>query len=37
LQWGAVGIWIGLCIGLILIGSGLLVVWSKRHLTQLTE
>jgi len=37
LQWGAVGIWIGLCIGLILIGSGLLVVWSKRQLTQLTE
>jgi MATE family multidrug resistance protein len=28
--WGAVGLWIGLCIGLILIGSILLFVWHRR-------
>ncbi len=28
--WGAVGLWIGLCIGLILIGSILLFVWNHR-------
>lgn len=32
LRWGAVGIWIGLCSGLILIGSALLVTWHKKHL-----
>jgi MATE family multidrug resistance protein len=30
LRWGAVGIWIGLCVGLMLIGSTLLLVWRKR-------
>jgi MATE family multidrug resistance protein len=33
LHWGALGVWLGLCVGLILIGSGLLVVWHKRRLT----
>src|SRR5579883_714581 len=28
--WGAVGLWIGLCIGLILIGSILLILWQYR-------
>lgn len=32
----ALGIWLGLCVGLIIIGSGLLVVWRKRQLSQLT-
>ena len=35
LGWGALGIWLGLCLGLIMIGSGLLLVWHKRKLTQL--
>jgi len=30
LGWGALGIWIGLCIGLMLIGSALLVTWHRR-------
>jgi MATE family multidrug resistance protein len=28
--WGAVGLWIGLCLGLILIGSILLFMWNRR-------
>lgn len=28
--WGALGIWIGLCAGLILIGLALLRTWHKR-------
>ena len=28
--WGALGIWIGLCIGLMLIGSVLLIAWHRR-------
>jgi MATE family multidrug resistance protein len=32
LRWGAVGVWIGLCVGLILIGSALLLTWHKRNL-----
>jgi multidrug resistance protein, MATE family len=28
--WGALGIWIGLCIGLMIIGSALLFAWHKR-------
>ena len=28
--WGAVGMWIGLCLGLILIGSILLFMWNRR-------
>jgi multidrug resistance protein, MATE family len=32
LGWGAVGIWIGLCGGLMMIGSALLLAWHKRKL-----
>src|SRR5262249_16554281 len=35
LKWGAVGVWLGLCLGLMIIGSGLVTVWSKRELHQL--
>lgn len=30
--WGAVGLWIGLCLGLMMIGSALLLVWQKKNL-----
>ncbi len=30
LGWGAVGIWIGLCGGLMIIGSALLLAWHRR-------
>ena len=30
LGWGAVGVWIGLCIGLMIVGSVLLTAWHKR-------
>ncbi len=33
LGWGALGIWIGLCGGLMIIGSALLVAWHKRILS----
>jgi MATE family multidrug resistance protein len=36
LGWGALGIWLGLCLGLMMIGSGLLWVWQKRQLRQLS-
>jgi MATE family multidrug resistance protein len=29
-RWGALGVWIGLCIGLMLIGSTLLIAWHRR-------
>jgi MATE family multidrug resistance protein len=32
MQWGALGIWIGLCAGLMLIGSSLLIAWSRQKL-----
>ncbi|HZR64327.1 MAG TPA: MATE family efflux transporter [Terriglobales bacterium] len=32
LGWGALGIWLGLCAGLIIVGSTLLTVWRKRKL-----
>jgi multidrug resistance protein, MATE family len=32
LGWGAVGVWIGLCGGLMIIGSVLLFAWHKRKL-----
>jgi multidrug resistance protein, MATE family len=32
LGWGAVGIWIGLCGGLMMIGSALLLTWHRRTL-----
>jgi multidrug resistance protein, MATE family len=30
LGWGALGIWIGLCAGLMLVGSALLITWHRR-------
>ena len=30
LGWGPLGIWIGLCLGLMIIGSALLLVWHRR-------
>jgi MATE family multidrug resistance protein len=30
LGWGALGIWIGLCAGLMIIGSALVITWHKR-------
>jgi len=30
--WGATGIWLGLCAGLMLIGSALLFTWSRQNL-----
>lgn len=30
LHWGAPGLWIGLCLGLILIGSVLVAIWSRQ-------
>jgi multidrug resistance protein, MATE family len=32
LGWGAVGVWMGLCIGLMLIGSALLLAWRRKKL-----
>jgi len=32
LHWGAVGVWIGLCAGLMIIGSALLVTWQRKDL-----
>ena len=32
LGWGAFGLWVGLCIGLMIIGSVLLLAWHKRDL-----
>jgi MATE family multidrug resistance protein len=33
LRWGAFGLWIGLCIGLMIIGPALLLAWHKKKLT----
>jgi MATE family multidrug resistance protein len=30
LGWGAVGVWTGLCVGLMIIGSALLVTWKRK-------
>jgi MATE family multidrug resistance protein len=30
LCWGALGVWIGLCTGLMIVGSALLISWHKR-------
>ena len=30
LGWGALGVWIGLCTGLMIVGSALLISWHKR-------
>src|SRR5579864_1357584 len=32
LRWGAVGVWIGLCVGLMMIGSALLITWRGKRL-----
>ena len=32
LGWGALGLWIGLCGGLMIIGLALLIAWQKRSL-----
>jgi MATE family multidrug resistance protein len=29
--WGAVGLWTGLCVALILMGSALLYLWRRRE------
>ena len=34
LGWGALGIWIGLCIGLMIIGTALLIAWHGRLLAE---
>lgn len=33
LRWGALGVWIGLCIGLMIIGSGLVIAWHRKILS----
>src|SRR5258708_6375472 len=33
LRWGALGVWIGLCIGLMIIGSGLVIAWQRKILS----
>jgi MATE family multidrug resistance protein len=33
LGWGALGIWIGLCGGLMIIGSALVIAWHRRKLS----
>ena len=33
LGWGALGVWIGLCTGLTIIGSALLIAWHKKTLS----
>jgi MATE family multidrug resistance protein len=30
--WGALGIWLGLCIGLMMIGLSLLIAWNRQNL-----
>jgi MATE family multidrug resistance protein len=32
LGWGALGIWIGLCCGLMIVGSALLYTWHRKRL-----
>jgi MATE family multidrug resistance protein len=36
-HWGAVGLWVGLCIGLILTGAVLLIAWHRRTHAFTTE
>lgn len=33
LGWGALGVWIGLCTGLMIIGSALLIAWHRKKLS----
>ena len=33
LGWGALGVWIGLCTGLMIVGSALLIAWSQKSLS----
>ncbi|MBZ5667367.1 MAG: MATE family efflux transporter [Acidobacteriia bacterium] len=35
-RWGASGLWIGLCLGLMVIGTALLITWHKRSLSGIT-
>ena len=35
LGWGALGIWIGLCCGLMIVGSALLYTWHRKRLVAL--
>ena len=37
LRWGALGIWIGLCIGLMTIGVALLLAWHRTELKQVSD
>ena len=30
--WGAVGVWIGLCVGLMIIGLALLITWKQEEI-----
>jgi MATE family, multidrug efflux pump len=30
MKWGAVGVWIGLCVGLMIIGVALLAAWHRQ-------
>jgi multidrug resistance protein, MATE family len=36
LGWGAAGLWDGLCLALVLIGSGLLTAWARNPRTKIT-
>ena len=33
LGWGAFGVWIGLCIGVMIVGCALLIAWHRKDLT----
>lgn len=37
LDWGALGIWIGLCVGLMIIGAALLAVWRNKRFAELRQ
>jgi MATE family multidrug resistance protein len=37
LGWGALGIWMGLCIGLMIVGLTLLAAWNKRRMSALEQ
>jgi MATE family multidrug resistance protein len=31
--WGVLGIWLGLCFGLMIIGTALVVAWRRKNLS----
>lgn len=33
LSWGALGVWTGLCAGLMIVGSGLVIAWRRKNLS----